>query len=84
MKYMTTEENFAFFNVISEKTSPPEKLILYIDSFDNIHFDVRLGTIERSVPLGTIIASTDEELNKHIQTLLSIEKCVMYSEEIIN
>lgn len=45
-------------------------IAVFVDSFDNQEFDVRIGSIDESTPMGTITAKTDEELNKKILELL--------------
>lgn len=42
---------------------------IFVDSFYNKEFDVRIGTIHDSEPAGTITASTDEELNAELAPL---------------
>jgi len=52
------KDNFAsFFDEESEIT-------IFIDSFDNIHFSIRIGNVNESILAGTILARTDNELNK--------------------
>lgn len=63
--YMTIKDNFASF------MHPLIGKRVYVDSFDNIHFNVRIGTVEESVPLGTVVAYSDEQLNEELEKLLT-------------
>ena len=44
---------------------------VFIDSFDNQEFEVRIGTINESELAGSIMATTTEELNNKLAALLS-------------
>lgn len=61
---MSIEDNFS--SCIDEETG----IAVFVDSFDNQEFDVRIGSIEESTPMGTITAKGDEELNNKILALL--------------
>jgi hypothetical protein len=54
---MSINDNFAKF-IDDEKD-----IMVFIDSFDNESFDIRIGTLTDSVSVATITASTDDELN---------------------
>jgi len=53
---MKLEDDFASF-------TDDDGIMVFVDSFDNKSFDVRIGTAEDSNPAGTISASSDSELN---------------------
>lgn len=58
MKFdMAITDNFASF--YDEK----EESHIFIDSFDNENFEVRIGNLEDSKPIGDVVAFTDDELN---------------------
>lgn len=61
---MSIKDNFSSY--IDEKTG----LSIFVDSFDNQEFEVRIGTTDESISMGTIKANTDEELNKSITELV--------------
>ncbi|QIL89083.1 hypothetical protein GNX18_04375 [Microbulbifer sp. SH-1] len=62
MKFdLSIEDNFASF--IDEKT---EKSV-FIDSFDNQEFEVRIGTVRESQSAGSITAHSTEEFNSRGQ-----------------
>lgn len=44
---------------------------VFVDSFDNQEFEVRIGTINESELAGTIFAATTEELNAKLAALFS-------------
>jgi len=44
---------------------------VFVDSFDNHEFDVRMGTISESKKIGSITANTSEELNRKLRQLCS-------------
>lgn len=58
---MTLSQNFAIFY-------DGDNVVL-VDSFDNKHFDVRMGTITDSKIIGSITASSDSELNAALEKL---------------
>lgn len=58
---MTLSQNFAIFY-------DGDNVVL-VDSFDNKHFDVRMGTITDSKIIGSITASSDSELNTALEKL---------------
>ena len=61
MKFdMNINDNFASF--IDKDTG----ISVFVDSFDNKEFEVRIGTINESKPVGKIIASSTQELNKKL------------------
>lgn len=61
---MSVEDNFSSY--IDEKTG----LAIFVDSFDNHDFEVRIGSTDESVSMGTITADNDEELNRCILELV--------------
>jgi len=61
---MTTRENFASFH--DGETGQD----VYVVSFDNYEFNVRFGTEESTVDLGTIKADNDEMLNAKLGQLV--------------
>jgi hypothetical protein len=61
---MTTRENFASFR--DAETGQ----FVFVDSFDNVAFNVRFGTLESSVDLGTIKADSDAALNAQLGELV--------------
>jgi hypothetical protein len=60
---MSIMNNYASF--VDKETG----LALFVDSFDNREFDVRIGSIESSERAGTIRASSSEELNQKLGEL---------------
>lgn len=44
-------------------------IAIFVDSFDNKEFEVRIGSISETVSMGTVIASTNDELNKKVLEL---------------
>lgn len=64
MKFdMSIEDNFASF--IDEKTGKS----VFVDSFDNEEFEVRIGTVRESQSVGSITAHSTEELNTKLAEL---------------
>ena len=61
---MSTRENFATF------TDQETGKVVFVDSFDNREFEVRYGTLEESVPLGSVRADNDEMLNRQLAELI--------------
>lgn len=61
---MTTRENFASFR------DTETNKVVYVDSFDNVEFNVRFGTVESTEDLGTIEADCDETLNAKLSALV--------------
>jgi hypothetical protein len=59
---MKLSENFASF-------SDNNGNHVYVDSFDNNEFEVRLGTANVSKSIGTITADSDQELNDKLSEL---------------
>ncbi|MCF7499381.1 hypothetical protein [Pseudoalteromonas sp. L1] len=64
MKFnMSVDDNFAsFFDEESEN-------YIFVDSFDNENFDVRLGNVSESEEVGSISAKSDSELNAKLEEL---------------
>jgi hypothetical protein len=60
---MSIEDNFSSY--IDEETG----IAIFVDSFDNKEFEVRIGSLDDSVPMGTVSAATNEELNKKVLAL---------------
>lgn len=66
MKFdMSITDNYASF---IDKDSG---IAVFVDSFDNQEFEVRIGTINESELAGTIFAVTTKELNTKIAALFS-------------
>jgi hypothetical protein len=61
---MKTTENFACF--IDEASG----VSVFVDSFDNQEFEVRLGDILASEIIGKFIAADDNDLNKTLTKLV--------------
>jgi len=61
---MSVEDDFSSY--IDEKTG----LSVFVDTFDNREFEVRIGTKDESKSMGTITAENDAELNKNISELV--------------
>lgn len=61
---MTVKENFASF---SDKETGK---FVFVDSFDNVEFYVRLGTILESQHIGTVTALSDEDLTRKLNELV--------------
>ena len=55
---MSNEDNLS--SCIDEKTG----LSIFVDSFDNHEFEVRIGSTDESASMGSITATSDNELNK--------------------
>ena len=60
---MTVKENFASF--IDSETG----IMVFVDSFDNQEFDVRIGDLLESKPVGTVKAENDKILNKNLRQI---------------
>jgi len=61
MKFdMSISDNYASF--IDEGTG----VAVFVDSFDNEEFEVRIGSIEDSKLAGSVRASSSEELNQKL------------------
>lgn len=58
---MDINQNFASFK--------SHQKMIFVESFDNLNFEVRAGTSESSSPLGHIQASTSDELNTKLEEL---------------
>ena len=64
MKFdMEIEDNYASF---IDKDS---EVSVFVDSFDNEEFEVRIGTVSESKPAGSIKAKTSEDLNAQLEVL---------------
>lgn len=61
---MSIKENFASFKDSSSNT------LVFVESFDNYEFDVRVGTITDSNHIGTIHADSDKDLNSKLSNIL--------------
>ncbi len=44
-------------------------IAIFVDSFDNHEFEVRIGTLDESTSVGTIVANSDEELRNKVLAL---------------
>ncbi len=64
---MAISDNFARFS------DDQSGLMVFVDSFDNQQFEVRVGSLDQSRLLGTITASTDQELNSALTSLLAAD-----------
>ena len=62
---MKTTQNFACF--IDEASG----VAVFVDSFDNQEFEVRLGDVLASEFIGKFIADNDDALNSALQKLVS-------------
>ncbi|WP_301668018.1 MULTISPECIES: hypothetical protein [Neisseria] len=60
---MTLAQNFAIFY--------DDDNVVLVDSFDNKHFDVRMGTITNSKIIGSVTAQSDTELNVALEKLIN-------------
>lgn len=64
MKFdMSITDNYASF--IDEVTGEA----VFVDSFDNEEFEVRIGTIDSSVAAGSVFAKTSDELNRELENI---------------
>lgn len=62
---MSITDNYASF---IDKTSG---VAMFVDSFNNREFDVRIGSVNESRFAGRIVARTDDELNAQLAALFS-------------
>ncbi|KVO22728.1 hypothetical protein [Burkholderia ubonensis] len=62
---MSLSENFASFR--DEKTGK----FVFVDSFDNHEFSVRMGTLRDSRLIGTVVAKSSEDLNAQLRELVA-------------
>ena len=62
---MSVKDNFSSY--FDEVTG----LAIIVDSFDNHQFEVRIGSVDNSVSMGSITATNNEELNNHILKLVA-------------
>jgi len=60
---MSTKENFASFKDSSSST------FVFVESFDNSEFDVRVGTITDSNHFATKHADSDKDLNSKLNNI---------------
>lgn len=60
---MSIEDNYASF--IDDNTGNA----VFVDSFDNEEFDVRIGSVSESENVGTIIANSTDDLNSKLEEL---------------
>lgn len=60
---MSLSQNFAIFYDDDD--------VVLVDSFDNKHFDVRMGTITNSEIIGSISAESDTQLNNALEELIN-------------
>lgn len=60
---MSLSQNFAIFYDGDD--------VVLVDSFDNNHFDVHMGTVTNSEMIGSITASSDSELNVALEGLIN-------------
>jgi hypothetical protein len=66
MKFnMSITDNYASF--IDEKSG----FAVFVDSFDNQEFEVRIGTVTESEFAGSITATTEKELNNKLELLIT-------------
>jgi hypothetical protein len=61
---MSVTDNFASFYDSSSDG------VVFVDTFDNHEFNVRVGTLEATQLAGVVVASTDEELNSKLERLV--------------
>lgn len=61
---MSTKENFASF--IDKESGKA----VFVDSFDNVEFDVRIGSLDHSDFVGSVRAETDDELTARLNQLV--------------
>ncbi|WP_367189800.1 hypothetical protein [Burkholderia sp. Ed8] len=61
---MSLSENFASFR--DERTGK----FVFVDSFDNHEFSVRIGTLRDSRLIGTVVAKSNEDLNSKLRDLV--------------
>ncbi|WP_416885339.1 hypothetical protein [Marinospirillum sp.] len=48
---------------------PEHHWFLFVESFDRLHFTVRVGSVEQSQELGSLIAQDDASLNDQLRQL---------------
>lgn len=66
MKFdMSIDDNFASF--IDKETGEA----VFVDSFDNVNFEVRIGTVADSDYAGAVRAETSCELNEKLEEIYS-------------
>jgi len=58
---MDIDQNFASFK--------SDRKMIFVESFDNLNFEVRVGTIESSKHLANINAKNSNELNAKLKKL---------------
>jgi len=62
---MSVRENFASFRDDATGT------FVFVDSFDNREFNVRLGTLRDSRLIGAVVADSSEVLNARLRELVA-------------
>jgi len=62
---MSLRENFASFR--DEATGQ----FVFVDSFDNHEFSVRVGTLDESRYLGAVVADSSDALNNKLRDLVT-------------
>lgn len=64
MKFnMQIDHNYASFN------TSKSGVYVFVDSFDNQEFDVRVGSLLDSNVVGTLHAESDDELNEKLEKM---------------
>ena len=64
MKFdMSIEDNYSSFN------DSENDLVIFVDSFDNKEFDVRIGSMLESTKAGKINADNSDDLNLKLSNL---------------
>lgn len=63
---MEIGQNFAAFYDQASGT------FVAVESFDNYHFEIRIGTLESTMKIGTLVASSDAVLNGGLARLLEM------------
>ncbi|HDK6292284.1 hypothetical protein [Klebsiella variicola] len=66
---MQIDQNFAAFY------NSDNGMAIFVDSFDNVEFDVRIGTPQQSHHIITLHALTDEELNSKLKEVADRHLC---------
>ena len=67
---MQLNQNYASFY------HPETGKAVFVDSFDNEEFDIRIGTLRQSKHGATVRASNDDELNQKISEATSRYLCL--------
>lgn len=66
---MKIDQNYASFY------NHDNGMALFVDSFDNIEFDVRVGTLRDSRHVATVQAYSNDELNSKLQEICEKHLC---------